>query len=165
MIEELYKNYYQQLLKWCIKKTNNYIDAEDLVQEIYYQLVKTYTKDIIIVDQERFIWKLAHYTWCNRVKKYVKENKIGNLDLIENNIKDENIDISKQIELEEMKEILSKHIIKLNDITKKCVQLYYYENLSIKEISSKLEISDSLVKYYLFQARKKLRSELENEIK
>lgn len=164
MNEVIYEKYHTPLLKWCIKKTNNYNEAEDLVQEIYYQLLLSYSKDVIIVDEERFIWKLAYYTWCSRAKKYIKEkNIVGMTDAMEDVIRDDKIDITKKVEADEIKDILLKHINNLNDKTKKCVLLYYYEDLSVKEIAKELNIKENLVKYYLFQARKLLRSELENE--
>lgn len=164
MSDELYNKYYNQLLKWCCKKTSNYSDAEELVQEIFYQIVLAYSKDIIIIDEERFLWKVAYYTWCNRAKKYEKEKKTVSLnDNYENFIRDESVDILRKIEADEIKDILLDNISKLNDITKKCVILYYYENISVKKIADILKIKESLVKYYLYQARIKLRSELKNE--
>lgn len=163
MSDEIYIKYNKQLFKWCLSKTHNYIDAEDLLQEINYQLVLTLSKDIVIVDEERFIWKVAYYTWCKMAKKYIKNKEIVSMTSEIENILSDNFDITKQVEVDEVKDILLKCISKLNDMTKKCVILYYYEDLSIKEISNMLNIKDSLVKYYLFQARKKIRSELENE--
>lgn len=163
MSDEIYKKYNSQLFKWYLSKTHNYIDAEDLLQEINYQLVLTLSKDIVIVDEERFIWKIAYYTWCKMAKKYIKAKEIVSMTSEMENILSDNFDITKQVEIDEVKDVLLKCISKLNDMTKKCVILYYYEDLSIKEISNMLNIKDSLVKYYLFQARKKIRSELENE--
>ena len=63
----------------------------------------------------------------------------------------------------EVKDILLKHISKLDITSKKCIILYYYEDLSVKEIANTLKMKDNLVKYYLYKARKQLRKELENE--
>ena len=90
-----------------------------------------------------------------------KQKKLVSLtDELVNTIKGD-IDILKQVETEEIKSILNNIIEKLDTKCKNCINLYYYENLSIKEVADKLEISESLVKYYLYQARNKIRSELE----
>lgn len=164
MNNELYKKYYNQLFKWCMTKTSNYTEAEDLLQEINYQLVIAFSRDVIIVDEERFIWKIAYYTWCKKVREYSKKKKLISLtDELENTIEDENIDILKQVEMDELKNVLLQHISNLDLKMKKCLILYYYENLSIKEIAQTLNMKDNLVKYYLYQARNKLRRDLKNE--
>lgn len=164
MNDELYNKYHNQLFRWCITKANNYNDAEDLLQEINYQLAIAFSRDVIIVDEERFIWKVAYYTWCKKVKEYTSnKNVISLTDELENTIKDNSVDILKQVEMTEVKDILLKHISKLDITSKKCIILYYYEDLSVKEIANTLKMKDNLVKYYLYKARKQLRKELENE--
>jgi len=164
MNDELYNKYHNQLFRWCITKANNYNDAEDLLQEINYQLAIAFSRDVIIVDEERFIWKVAYYTWCKKVKEYTSnKNVISLTDELENTIKDNSVDILKQVEMTEVKDILLKHISKLDITSKKCIILYYYEDLSVKEIANTLNMKDNLVKYYLYKARKQLRKELENE--
>ena len=161
MDNELYEKYYKDLFKWCLAKTRNYVDAEDLLQDISYQLIKSSSQNILIIDEERFIWKVAYYTWCKKVRDYNKQKKLVSLtNELENTIKDD-IDILKQVETEEIKSILNNIIEKLDTKCKKCINLYYYEDLSIKEVADKLSMNESLVKYYLYQARNKIRSELE----
>ncbi|MBE6153531.1 MAG: RNA polymerase sigma factor [Firmicutes bacterium] len=164
MNDELYNKYHNQLFRWCITKANNYSDAEDLLQEINYQLAVAFSRDVLIVDEERFIWKVAYYTWCKKVKEYNKnKNVVSITDEMESILKDESIDILKQVEMTEVKDILLNHISKLDITSKKCIILYYYEGLSIKEIAKTLNIKENLVKYYLYKARNQLRKELENE--
>lgn len=164
MSSEVYNKYRNRLFKWCLAKTNNFSDAEDLLQEINYQLLLACSKDIIIINEERFIWKIAYYTWCKKVKEYIKQKNVVSLsEELENVIKDGNVDILRKVEMEEVKELLSNLIVSLDPISEKCIRLYYYENFSIKEIGTKLNMKDSLVKYYLYKARKQLRRKIENE--
>lgn len=164
MSDELYNKYNNQLFRWCITKANNYNDAEDLLQEINYQLAVAFSRDALIVDEERFIWKVAYYTWCKKVKEYTSNKNVVSLTgELENTIKDNNIDVLKQVEMAEVKDLLLKHISKLDVTSRKCIILYYYEDLSVKEIANTLKMKDNLVKYYLYKARKQLRKELENE--
>lgn len=163
MYEEIIQKYYNDIYRWSFCKTKNRFDAEDLTQEVVYQLVKTFSKDILIVSPEKYIWKIAYYTWCNKAKEYIKNKKFVNNDLL-SQIKDEKIDIEKKIELEEIKDKLKDIIDAFSDIMKKVVKLYYYDDLQIKEISEKLNIKDSLVKYYLYEARSKIKNKFINEM-
>lgn len=161
MNEELYIKYNESLFKWCLSKTNNYNDAEDLLQEINYQLTIAFSRDVLIIDEERFVWKIAYYTWCKKVKDYEKgKNNVPLTDELSNKISDNGTDIFKQVEMIEIRDILINYINSLDLMSKKCIILYYYEDLSIKEISNTLKIKDNLVKYYLHKARNKIREEL-----
>lgn len=164
MSDELYNKYNNQLFRWCLTKANNYNDAEELLQEINYQLAVAFSRETLIIDEERFIWKVAYYTWCKKVKEYTSnKNAVSLTSELENTIKDNTIDVLKQVEMTEIKDLLLKHISKLDIISRKCIILYYYEDLSVKEIANTLKMKDNLVKYYLYKSRKKLRKELENE--
>lgn len=164
MNDEVYNKYRKRLFKWCLAKTNNFSDAEDLLQEITYQIILSSSKDILIINEERFIWKVVYYTWCKKAKEYIKQKNVVSLsEKLENVIKDGSVDILKQVEMEEVKELLLDLIINLDSISGKCIKLYYYENLSIKQIADRLNINQGLVKYHLYKARKQLRRKIENE--
>ncbi len=155
--------YDKELFIWCLKKCHNYLDAEDLRQDIYLQLVKAHSKNIIIQNEEHFLWKLAYYTWCKKVKEYEKRKKEITITAEMENIIKNDIDILKYVETEEIKNLLAINIKKFFEPLKTIVNLYYYQDLSIKEIAHKENMKESLVKYYLYEARKKLRRIIENE--
>lgn len=110
-------------------------------------------KNIKVEKIENLIWKIAHNIWCTKAKSYIKEkeNIIGNLSY-EIGYEDTTID-----------KIIYKEII--NDIDKiglseneiKSFKMYYLNDLSIKEISSKLNTTESNTKYYLYSARNKIK--------
>lgn len=162
MNEDLFIKYHNELYRWCMIKTSNHFDAEDLLQDINYQLIIISYKNPIILDEKKFVFKVAYYTWCKKLRKKYKEKDILSLELIENSIND-NTDILREVELSESLSFIKKSIDKLSEKQKKCMNLYYFGGLSIKEIANTLGIKENLVKYYLFQGRKKLRSELLNE--
>lgn len=164
MYEDIIQKYYDDIYRWSFAKTRNRFDAEDLTQEIIYQIVKTFSKDTLIASPEKYLWKIAYYTWCNKAKDYVKNKMLISNDLILNQIKDEKIDIEKKIELEEISDKLKDIINTFSDTMKKVVELYYYEDLQVKQISEKMDIKDSLVKYYLFEARNKIKNKFANEM-
>ena len=163
-MNELIEKYYKDIRRWSYAKTKNNHEAEDLTQEIIYQILSALSKSLAIKETEKYIWKIAYYTWCNKVNEYTKHRKniITNDELIIN-AKDNSIDIERAIELEELKDSIEVIINSFSPKMQSCLRLYYYDYLSIKEISIRLEIKESLVKYYLFEARKKMRSELNEQ--
>lgn len=161
MYEKLVEKYYQDIFRWSFAKTKNRFDAEDLTQEIIYQIIKVFNKNNLILEPEKYIWKIAYYTWCDRAKEYVKSKFIINDDLILVQAPDEKTDILKEIELEELKEKLRSIIDTFGNTMKNIVDLYYYKDQKVNQISETLCIKESLVKYYLYEARNKIKEKME----
>ena len=106
MNKELIEKYDKQLFNWCLRKCHNYLDAEDLKQEIYFQIINAKAKNIIIQNEEHFIWKIAYYTWCKKAKEYLKRKKEVFLTTEMENILKNDIDVLKIVETEEIKTLL-----------------------------------------------------------
>lgn len=64
------------------------------------------------------------------------------------------------MEREEMKEVLIQILEKLTENEKKVITLYYYEDLTLKEISHILEVSESRVSQLHTKALQKMRQKL-----
>lgn len=163
MNKELLTKYDKQLFNWCLRKCHNYLDAEDLKQDIYLQIINAQAKNIIIQNEEHFLWKVAYYTWCKKAKEYLKKQREVTITAEMENVLKSEIDVLKLVEKEEVKTLLETNIDSFNEPLKMVVKLYYFEDLSIKEIAKLKNMQESLVKYYLYEARKKLRRIFENE--
>lgn len=152
-MDRIYDEYYNKIYYWAIKKTNNKEDAEDLTNNVFVSIFEYFNKNIDIQKLDNLIWKIAHNVWCTRAKKYIKEknnisydetNKLGYVEnTIDKIIYKDIIDNLDNIGLSE-KEILS-------------FKMYYEYDLSIKEISTKMNSSESNIKYYLYSARNKIK--------
>lgn len=70
----------------------------------------------------------------------------------------------KQLELKERKELLIKSLESLTEKEKKVIMLYYYEELTLKEISEVLEVSESRVSQLHTKALQRLRLQLGSQI-
>lgn len=70
----------------------------------------------------------------------------------------------KQMEQKTMKELLVQSLESLTEKEKKVVLLYYYEEVTLKEISEVLEVSESRISQLHTKAIQKLRLKLGNQI-
>lgn len=68
------------------------------------------------------------------------------------------------VEQEELKKILAQSLDSLTEKERKVVVLYYYEELTLKEISRVLEVSESRVSQLHTKALQKLKKHLGNQI-
>ncbi len=152
-MNDIYDKYYYQIYNWSLKKTNNKEDAEDLTNNVFLAIFSYFNKNIKVDKLENLIWKIAYNIWCHKAKSYVKEK--GQTNLIDN-VGYEDTTLDKII----YKEIINNlDNIGLTLKEQNIFKMYYLKDLSIKEISEKLNTTESNVKYFLFKARKKIKEE------
>ena len=101
---------------------------------------------------ENLIWKIAYNLWCTKAKEYIKENK--NIEMDEN-IYGNTQDMIDKIIYNEIINNLDNY--NLTEKEKNAFKLYYFDDLSIKEIANKLNNTESNIKYYLYSARNKIK--------
>ena len=110
---------------------------------------------------ENLIWKIAHHTWCNRLRRQKKDSGTISLDSPAGLYIVEERDYIGEFEESEAKKEelakLKKRISELSKLQREIIVGYYLENLSVSDIASKFGINKSAVKWHLFDARKKIK--------
>lgn len=162
MFEQIADDYTLLLLNWAYKKLGDREKAEDLTQEVLLQVFTAIKKSQSpITDQEHFLWKIAHYTWCNflrdkeRRKMYVSMENLQLED--ENNFAEDYAE--KELQREQILR-MRRRISLLNRLQREILISFYVDGLSIQEIAEKRQMTQSAVKWHLFQTRKKLKKEI-----
>ena len=151
-VEEMAK----ALLSYCSARTSNHFDAEDLSQDIILEIYKS-ANNIRNADAVYgFMWAIAgnvYKQWCKSKAK----NK-------ECELRDSLPDVAElPIEDDSALYLLRRELTLLSDKYRKAVVLYYMENLSCPEISNRLGVSESMVKYLLFKSRQILKEGMSME--
>lgn len=152
-MDAVYDRYYDQIYSWSISKTNNKEDAEDLTNNIFLAVFEYFNKNISVDKLENLIWKIAHNIWSTKAKKYIKEK--SNVEFDEKHIINYDTDMLDKIIYCEIVDSIDK--IGLTENENKSFKLYYIDDLSVKEICSKLNTTESNIKYFLYNARKKVK--------
>lgn len=155
----LYEKYKNEILRAAYFITNNRFDSEDIVQETF---VKCYLYAHELRDNSLF------KTWLYRILtrtawRFCKKNGVEKpTDEIFDLIKDSNpcspADIILQSELEQF---LLKEINRLKTKHRTVIVLYYYNQLSTKEIAKVMGCLEGTVKSRLYNARAQLKNSLE----
>lgn len=152
----------------AIKITKKPEDAQDILQDSY---VKAFTTLKLLKDNSKF------QSWfncivANNCKNYVVKKKPNLFSEYENDNENyafedtlENQDKSllphEVTDNEETKRIVMQCVEKLPEDQKICILMFYYDEMSIKEIAQALEISEGTIKSRLSLAKKKLKKEFE----
>lgn len=120
------------------------MDAEDAVSEA---VVKAFERLNSLRDPEKFKPWMMQIVANEARKLYGKKKRV---DLVED---------ASEMKLyhEDAKNELWDIVVRLDEKSRAVVILFYYEQLSLKEIGGVLDISEGTVKSRLFRAREKLR--------
>ncbi|MCL2773429.1 MAG: RNA polymerase sigma factor, partial [Oscillospiraceae bacterium] len=163
LFERISDEYSMILLNWAYKKTGSRTDAEDLAQEVLAQVFRSAKKEQYIEKLDNFIWKIAHFVWCSYLKENVVLRSCVSIDSFDYDFLPEKDHAEKYFEEEEMKDNIKKMRLKisnLNYLQREIMIMHYIDELPIKSISQKLNITEANVKWHLYDTRKKLKKEI-----
>lgn len=79
---------------------------------------------------------------------------------LENQVSEDYVQPERIVERQELKEILAKTLKELTEKEQKVIYLYYFEELTLKEISAILEVSESRISQLHTKALQKMRQKL-----
>lgn len=163
--EKMVEEYSLSLLNWAYRKTGDKDKAEELVQEVWLQVFsaakRNADREMVIENREHFIWKIAHYVWCHYLRNKARSRRYVPADELE--IADERDFVNELSENEEMKRLISymrKCVMNLNRMQREIMIAFYIEGVPQKEIARRLQVTESTVKWHLFDARKRVKEEL-----
>ena len=155
-LNEKIKEVSKTIFSYCMAKTPTREDAEDLSQEILYELIKSAEN---IHDDKAFyafMWGVAGNVYKQWYRKKLKNNTCELTEDIPSDdvfTEDDNNDIY----------LLRRELTLLSEKYRKATIMYYIDGRSCSEISSALAISESMVKYLLFKSRKILKEGMSME--
>jgi len=109
-------------------------------------------------------------TWIHsiarfRVIGYLRKNKeiLQDDNFEQLNIEDTDLLPEEEMVITERNETLVENIGKISDKHREVIELVYFRELSIRDISEMLNVSENTVKTRMFYARKHLKAILSNE--
>ena len=154
---ELLSNYQGILHKVNLIYFRNIPDREDNLQEIIYQLWKSFPKLQNKNSIGSWIYAVSINTSINRLKK---QSRIEYREKLPESI--DKFDLIEELSFNETSKILLKAIYNLNEIDKS-IMLLYLEEKSYDEISEILGISKSNVGVRINRAKEALKQNLSHE--
>lgn len=156
-LEQLMTKYGDEILRLCFLYLKDYQLAEDATQETFLKAIKAY---------EKFEHKSSEKTWLTRIAINCCKNIMRThwFRDAKNRMAEENINRANNV----VDDLIEKNhvadaIMKLKVKDRKLIILYYYQELTCKEIASVLGISENNVNQRLYRARQKLKEILKEE--
>lgn len=133
-IKAIYRNHFEVLSRYITNNSGSRQDAEDMFQEVVVNFIELVQKDKFRGESgiRTFLFSMNRHTWLNELKRRgratVREEKF------EKGQERVELDTSHLIAGREEKAAIASLVAALGDTCKKILTLFYYENLSMKEI-------------------------------
>jgi len=158
LIQEFTENYMEKLFYFCLKKTGNNVEAEDLTQDIALQIITALNKGTIPTSFSAWVWQIARNRYCAwATQKHNRNEAVTGSDIGDYEIEDESEDILDEMIHTEQLALLRRELAFIKSDYRNIVVAYYIENKSVREIASSLSLSENAVKQRLLRGRQILK--------
>ena len=164
ILGELYKRYMHLVFGLCLKYLQNREDASDAVMQVFEKLIIEVPKHDI-QNFKSWLYVLAKNHCLMQIRSDKSRDK-----KMDRWIKDQEDYMEFYPDLHPIDEAgkdgypgLKECIEKLKQEQKTCVELFYYQNKSYREIAKTLEMEEKKVKSYLQNAKRNLKICLEEK--
>lgn len=156
IIEELFSKYYNDALLYTLSLTKNYPSAEEIVCDAFYTALKT--ADDEVHNFKAWLLKVCRNLYLNSLRK---SNRLQEMD---ENIADMSETALENIIRKEEYRALYHAISLLSSSHKEVITLFYFENLSVRDIALVIGKSEAVVKVTLFRGREALKKILSDNL-
>lgn len=158
-LEKIFEKYKDEMLKYCIFVTGNINGSEDIVQESFIECFKSARNLKDPAMFKSWFYKIVTRTAWRYISKEKKITPIENIyEKADEKSRDNSINLFIR---QEEAAILDGEIQKLDLKQRTVIILYYFNDLSIKEIANIMGCFEGTVKSRLHAARKKLKDSLQ----
>ncbi len=158
------KDFLDKIYHFSYHRCSTSFEAEDLCSDIILAVISAIHKQERIENFYAFVWTIARRVYADYCEKRNAERQvfsIENSDMIfaskENEIEEL---IEEAAEQEQISRIFKK-IAFLSKAYREVMVMFYIDELKVKEIATRLNISETTVKQRLFSARNSVRKEVE----
>ncbi|QGY45593.1 sigma-70 family RNA polymerase sigma factor [Maribellus comscasis] len=146
----------KKLLRFATHFLKDEDEARDVVQDVFLKLWQKRDTLGEIENIEAFAMRMTR----NRCLDVIRANKVVPIDAeTDRKLKEESVDVHKQVELSETAAQIQKLINTLPDLQRTVMQLRDIEQMSYEEIAEATDLKINAIRVNLSRARKKVRDE------
>ena len=154
--EKLIGKYQNRVFTLCYRIIKHREEAEEVAQDVF---VKGFRELGKLNDHKKFpnwLMKIAYSKAIDRTRR--KSIPIAEIGSIREDLLKEEVTPLEETIMEDRKQIIQAAIHRLEKTEAALINLYYLEDLAVRQIAEMLGMTSSNVKVKLYRARKNLRS-------
>ena len=158
LMKKFAEKYMETLFYFCLKKTSNSADAEDLTQDIALNILTALGNGTVPENFPAWVWQIArnrYAVWATR--KHNHSQLVTGFDVGDYEIEDRSGTVLDEMIYSEELALLRRELAFIKQDYRQILVAYYIEGKSIRDIAQKLSLSVSVVKQRLHRARKILK--------
>ncbi|MBQ3489753.1 MAG: sigma-70 family RNA polymerase sigma factor [Clostridia bacterium] len=154
LIYEFTENYMEKLFYFCLKKTGNNMEAEDLTQDIALQIITALNKGTVPTSFSAWVWQIARNRYAVWAKaKHNRNESVSDSDISNYEIEDKSENMLDEMICAEQMTLLRRELAFIKSDYRNIIVSYYAENKNVCEIAESLSLSVNTVKSRLLRAR------------
>lgn len=159
-IENLYIKYYREIYLYAFSLCKDHYIAQDLTSDTFFNAMLSLNETLPHIKY--WLFKVCKNLFLDYLKK---DKEFSCVNELKDTLSTQETPLDILIQGEENKK-LYQQVLNLRPTYREILILYYYCDLTLKEISDQTGLSEGTVKTQLFRARNKLKIQLEgkNEI-
>lgn len=153
MLRQFYRRYASEIYLYLYSLCKSRELAEDLMQEVFLKALLSLSDGHTNI--RAWLYKVARNTCLNELRKRNRETEL-----------DEELPALDETALGEMirseeKQLLYQAMMKLPGRQREILELFYFADMSVKEIAAVLGLTAENVRVLPYRAKKQLRSDME----
>ena len=156
-MKAIYRGHFESLCWYVMNNNGSRQDAEDIFQEVLVSFIELVQQDKFRGEStiKTFLYSLNRFTWLNELKR--RGRALAREEKYEKGLVHIEMDAGQTIADREGKAQVMKVVSALGDTCKKILLLFYYENLSMKEILEQTDYdSEQVVRNKKYKCLKQL---------
>ncbi|KZZ84490.1 sigma-70 family RNA polymerase sigma factor [Bacillus sp. SJS] len=161
VLDEIIHLYGQDILQLAYSYVKNKAIAEDLTQDIFvkcYKSLHTYNKKSKI---RTWLWRIAINTCKDHVKSWYSKNVMAASEELTHSWDSEQL-VEEEVLQKDTDDLLAAAVMELPIQYREVIYLFYFEELTIKEISTLASVNENTVKTRMKRAKELLKERLED---
>ncbi|MDC6406674.1 MULTISPECIES: RNA polymerase sigma factor [Maribacter] len=162
--EKLVDRYKHMVFTLALRLVGNREDAEEVAQDTF---IKVYSALTTFKGESKFstwLYKIAYRKGLDCLKKHKSQPQTKGFDMQDTSALYLSPEIWNKIEIKERRKTIKRAIEELDNEDSVLITLFYYQELSLVEISEIIGIEANTVKVKIHRARKKLALILRNSL-
>lgn len=159
------KDFLNKIYQFSYHRCNTSFEAEDLCSDIILAVISAIYKQETIENFYAFVWSIARRVYAGYSEKRNKNRhaiSIENVDLMLVSKENEIDSLIEETETQGQVRKIFSEIAFLSKAYREVMIMYYIDEMKVKDIASRLDISENTVKQRLFSARNTVRKEVES---